>query len=312
MSKQCCGPPRNSKSTREIINIGVSTHIPESNEMIELPGGTFLMGTDDKKGFPADGEGPVRKVTVSPFMIDITTVTNQQFAEFVKETGYKTEAESFGWTYVFHMFLPPAITKNSQQAAQTPWWFAVKGANWRRPEGPLSTISNKMDHPVIHVSWNDANAYCQWAGKRLPTEAEWEFAARGGREQTIFPWGNELEPEGKHMCNVWQGTFPTQNTVDDGFIGTAPAKSFIPNDFGLYNVCGNVWEWCADWFHPTFHINNTRVNPVGPSDGTNRVMRGGSYLCHKSYCNRYRVAARSSNSPDSSSGNMGFRCVRDI
>jgi formylglycine-generating enzyme required for sulfatase activity len=281
--------------------------------MITLDGGEFLMGTDDAEGFPADGEGPIRPVVVRPFQIDATAVTNAQFGTFVKATGYVTEAEKFGWSYVFGAFVDPAVAKlQPGSLPQTPWWSAVRDAYWRSPEGAGSSISERANHPVVHVSWNDAQAYCAWAGVRLPTEAEWEYAARGGLEQARYPWGDELTPRGAWRCNIWQGRFPTVNTSDDGYVGTAPVKSFRPNGYGLYNVVGNVWEWCADWFSRDFHIDGPRDNPTGPSTGENRVTRGGSYLCHASYCNRYRVAARSSNTPDSSTGNTGFRCVRDI
>jgi formylglycine-generating enzyme required for sulfatase activity len=183
----------------------------------------------------------------------------------------------------------------------------VFGADWAHPEGPQSTISGRLHHPVVQVSWLDAVAFCGWAGVRLPTEAEWEMAARGGLEQARFPWGDELEPGGVHRCNVWQGTFPSDNTCDDGYLGTAPVDAFEPNGFGLHNVAGNVWEWCADWFDPTVGTTGPDVDPTGPPTGDQRVIRGGSYLCHASYCTRYRVAARSANSPDSSTGNMGFR-----
>ena len=168
-----------------------------------------------------------------------------------------------------------------------------------------------MDHPVVHVSWNDATAYCEWAGVRLPTEAEWEFAARGGLVRKRFAWGDELTPGGRHMCNIWQGKFPTENRALDGHEGAAPAVSYEPNGYGLYNVAGNVWEWCADWFSPTFHVEGPRQDPKGPPEGPARVTRGGSYLCHRSYCNRYRIAARSSNTPDSATGNTGFRLAAD-
>nr|WP_246079198.1 formylglycine-generating enzyme family protein [Paenibacillus piri] len=283
-----------------------------ADRMIYLAGGEFLMGTDDREGFPQDGEGPVRAVTVSPFYIDPYTVSNADFREFVMATGYKTEAEAFGWSFVFHLFISPETAARVKHVVQgSPWWWNVEGADWAHPEGPDSSIEERLDHPVIHISWNDANAYCRWAGKRLPTEAEWEFAARGGLVQKRYPWGDLLKPGTDHLCNIWQGKFPEKNNSSDGYAGTAPVHSFPPNGFGLYNMSGNVWEWCADWFSPTWHQTAPRFNPKGPGQGQARVMRGGSYLCHKSYCNRYRVAARSSNTPDSSSGNMGFRCVAD-
>ena len=270
------------------------------------------MGAEDRSGFPADGEGPMREVELSPFFIDETAVTNAEFGRFVRATRYRTEAERYGWSFVFHLFVSKKIGREITQAvAEAPWWWRVDGASWRRPNGPGSGIGRLMDHPVVHISWNDAQAYCRWAGKRLPTEAEWEMAARGGLVGMTYPWGNDLTPDGTHMCNIWQGDFPDVNTSDDGFVGTAPARHFDPNGFGLYNVAGNVWEWQADWFSPTFHRDGPRVNPVGPTSGASRVIRGGSYLCHHSYCNRYRVAARSANTPDSSTGNMGFRCAAD-
>ena len=282
-----------------------------TNGMVRL-GGEFTMGTDEDAGFKSDGEGPVRQVGVAPFYIDTQTVTNRQFAKFIRSTRYKTEAEVFDWSFVFRSFVPPRLTRRiSQAAAETPWWWRVNGSYWRRPEGPGSDIKDRLDHPVVHVSWNDAIAYCRWAGKRLPTEAEWEFAARGGLERKTYPWGDDLTPNGQHLCNIWQGSFPNDNTAEDGHVGTAPATAFQPNGYGLYNVAGNVWEWCADWFSPTFHVDGPRTEPKGPPSGSARVMRGGSYLCHRSYCNRYRVAARSSNTPDSTTGNMGFRCARD-
>ncbi|MGX4584544.1 formylglycine-generating enzyme family protein [Paenibacillus chitinolyticus] len=284
----------------------------QTDTMIYIPGGKFLMGTDDKEGFPSDGEGPVREIFVDPYYIDATTVTNEEFKRFVENTGYQTEAEIFGWSYVFHLFVPEITALQvGNSAQQTPWWWVVNGADWLHPEGPDSGIQDRMDHPVIHVSWNDAAAYCRWAGKRLLTEAEWEFAARGGLNQKRYPWGDILKPGGRHMCNIWQGKFPEKNHASDGYMGTAPARSFEPNGYGLYNVCGNVWEWCSDWFSPTYHIKGAKDNPIGPPIGENKVIRGGSYLCHASYCNRYRVAARSKNTPDSSSGNIGFRCAAD-
>ncbi len=196
--------------------------------------------------------------------------------------------------------------------ASAPWWRQVFGANWAHPEGPQSDVDERDDHPVVQVSWRDADAFCQWSGARLPTEAEWEFAARGGLDGAAFPWGDELLPNGEHRMNVWQGTFPTQNTSDDGFVGTAPVATFAPNGFGLYNMTGNVWEWCSDWYDPNYYAVSARVDPTGAPGGTHRVMRGGSYLCHASYCRRYRVSARSGNGLDSTTGNLGFRCVYDL
>ena len=268
------------------------------------------MGTEDAAGFPADGEGPVRDVRIDGFRIDATAVTNREFATFVEATNYRTDAETYGWSYVFHLFLSrQTVYRTPQRPEQTPWWVPVTGASWDAPEGPNSGIDERLEHPVVHISWQDASAYCAWAGTRLPTEAEWELAARGGLEQQRFPWGNKLTPKNEHRCNIWQGQFPDVNTAADGWVSTAPASAYKPNGFGLYNVAGNVWEWCNDWFSPTHHITDDPNNPMGPEHGQRRVLRGGSYLCHRSYCNRYRVAARSSNTPDSSAGNLGFRCV---
>ncbi|SFJ50617.1 Formylglycine-generating enzyme, required for sulfatase activity, contains SUMF1/FGE domain [Halobacillus dabanensis] len=278
-------------------------------KMVYLHGGEFFMGTDDDEGFSADGEGPVRKAKVNPFYIDSYAVSNEEFDQFIKDTGYKTEAEQFGWSFVFYKFLSQDMIGKVQQVAGTPWWFAVEGAYWFQPEGQGSTIEDRMDHPVIHVSWNDAVAFCKWAGKRLPTEVEWEYAARGGLEQKKYPWGDDLTPNGEHYCNIWQGDFPRQNTEKDGFIGTAPVHSFPANGYELYNMSGNVWEWCEDWF--TTRPYRKAEDKKQIDNQMPKVMRGGSYLCHKSYCNRYRVAARSSNIMDSSTGNIGFRCVRN-
>ncbi|MFS0575716.1 formylglycine-generating enzyme family protein [Sporosarcina sp. 179-K 3D1 HS] len=280
--------------------------------MMDLAGGDFLMGTDGDEGFRADGEGPVRKVKVNPFSIDPYTVTNRDFQQFVKETGYVTDAERYGWSFVFHLLLSEEEKRKvTTVVQQTPWWFVVEGADWAHPEGRDSSITGRMDHPVVHVSWNDADAYCRWAGVRLPTEAEWEFAARGGLVQKLYPWGDELTAQGTYQCNIWQGTFPDKNTCEDGYLGTAPVDAYEPNGYGLYNVAGNVWEWCADWFSPHHERSEVLVNPTGPPTGEMKVMKGGSYLCHDSYCNRYRVAARTGNTLDSSSGNIGFRCVKD-
>ncbi|MGM0904176.1 MAG: formylglycine-generating enzyme family protein [Bacillota bacterium] len=313
----CCAVKRMSTNKENEIKIQ-PIQVSEPNQtmfkdkMVYIPGGEFLMGTNSKEGFPTDGEGPVRKVKVNPFLIDRYAVSNAEFAEFVKDTGYITEAEQFGWSYVFYGFLSPEIARHVQRVISSPWWCGVKGAFWYQPEGSGSSIDHRMNHPVVHVTWNDALAFCTWAGKRLPTEAEWEFAARGGLEQKRYPWGDELTPNGEHYCNIWQGKFPIKNTKEDGYASTAPVKSFPPNGYGLYNVSGNVWEWCSDWFSRSIHNRGGRTNPQGPSKGETKIMRGGSHMCHESYCNRYRVAARTSNTPDSSSGHLGFRCVADI
>ncbi len=326
----CCTPGRpdpdrpSVESTDAPLAPAAGSVSHHADVLVRLPGGRFLMGTDDEEGFAADGEGPVRPVRLDPFAIDRHPVTNKQFAEFVDATGYATEAERFGWSFVFALFVPKRLLHRgvARKVPGLDWWYGVNNAMWSCPEGPGSRIDDRWDHPVVHVSWADAIAYCSWAGKRLPTEAEWEYAARGGLEQKRYVWGDELTPDGRHMCNIWQGTFPRINTRADGFAGTGPAESYEPNGFGLYSMAGNVWEWCADWWSSTFHVEDSqrmrenpqgpRENPQGPPTGTARVMRGGSYLCHDSYCNRYRVAARTSNTPDSSTGNLGFRTVADI
>jgi formylglycine-generating enzyme required for sulfatase activity len=281
-----------------------------TTELVALDGGWFRMGSDDAYAHEEDGEGPVRSVRVDPFRIAARCVSNRQFAEFVDATGYVTSAEHYGVSFVFAGLLPDDFPPTRAVAA-APWWREVSDANWRRPEGTPSTLDGRVDHPVVHVSHEDALAYCRWSGLRLPTEAEWEYAARGGLEGMRFPWGSTLRPGGEHRMNVWQGQFPGQNTRADGYLGTAPVDAFPPNGFGMHNMTGNVWEWTSDWFSPTWHRYGTRENPTGPTVGDRRALRGGSYLCHASYCNRYRVSARMANTPDSSTGNIGFRCARD-
>jgi formylglycine-generating enzyme len=278
--------------------------------MVLLEGGEFVMGNTGPWAYPGDGEGPLRRVRLDAFRIDPHAVSNAEFAAFVEETGHVTEAERFGWSFVFAALLPDDFPL-TRGVAHAPWWRQVEGADWRRPEGPQSDLDGRIDHPVVHVSWNDAQVCCEWAGKRLPSEAEWEYAARGGLEGKVFPWGDELEPGGQHRMNVWQGAFPAENTCADGFYGTCPVGAYPTNGSGLHNMTGNVWEWCADWYSPDFHTRDRRTNPQGPPRGTHRSTRGGSYLCHHSYCRRYRVAARNSLQPDSTIGNTGFRCVED-
>ncbi len=313
----CCVPSsaRSDSSSSKLSTQKIETRSPSDcrapEQMVSLPGGTFLMGTDCAEAFQQDGEGPVRAVSLEAFQIDRCPVTNDRFREFVAATGYKTEGEIFGWSFVFWTHVPKLRFQElvEDTVAAAPWWCKVRGAHWKEPEGPGSNILHRGDHPVIHVSWNDAEAYCRWTGQRLPTEAEWEYAARGGLEQKLYPWGNKLRPGGEHLCNIWQGEFPRNDTGDDGFTGTSPVRAFPPNGFGLYSATGNTWEWCADWFDTDFHLTASQDNPKGPASGVARVMKGGSFLCHKSYCNRYRVAARSSNTPDSSTSNVGFRCA---
>ena len=311
----CCAPSREISprpgGLEKFPSGAMETNRP-AQTMVQIDDGTFLMGTDNRKGYPADGEGPVRRVDVASFLVSTETVTNSEFARFVEATGYETEAEKFGWSFVFHLFVSEETKRAVKQAVGgANWWWKVEGADWRHPEGPDSNVDERQFHPAIHVSWNDAIAYCNWTDARLPTEAEWEYMARGGLEQKLYPWGDDLTPNEQFLCNIWQGRFPDLNTAMDGYVGTAPARSFKPNGFGIYNVAGNVWEWCSDWFSTNFHVNGPHKNPQGAATGQAKVVRGGSYLCHYSYCNRYRVAARTANTPDSSTGNMGFRIVRN-
>jgi formylglycine-generating enzyme required for sulfatase activity len=304
----CCAPGR---AARAASAAGGPAERADGDTagMVRLEGATFVMGSEGPLAYPDDGEGPVRRVTLSPFWIATRAVSNAEFAGFVEATGYLTEAQRAGTSFVFGGLLPDDFPP-TRAVAQAPWWREVEGADWRRPEGPQSDLEGRLDHPAIHVSWDDAMAYCGWAGVRLPTEAEWECAARGGLEGAPYPWGDELEPAGGHRMNVWQGRFPAENTAADGWIGTAPVDAYEPNGFGLYNATGNVWEWCADWFDPRFHTRDRRTDPRGPRSGTHHTTRGGSYLCHASYCRRYRVSARNALTPDSSTGNVGFRCAR--
>jgi sulfatase modifying factor 1 len=259
------------------------------------------MGTDDPDGHPEDAEGPPRDVLVEAFALASTAVTNRDFAAFVADTGHRTDAEREGWSFVFDQLLHPGAASYVMDAwvPATPWWLAVRGASWAAPGGPGSDVQRHLDHPVVHVSVQDAEAYCDWSGTRLPTEAEWEYAARGGLVGRTYPWGDELTPGGDHRCNIWQGEFPRTNTLADGWLGTSPARTYPPNGYGLYDMVGNAWEMCADaWSDAT---------ATWP---TERVLRGGSYLCHPSYCRRYRVAARTRTTLDASTGNTGFRVAR--
>jgi formylglycine-generating enzyme required for sulfatase activity len=273
-----------------------------------IPGGSFVMGDRPGDSRLADGERPLHDVEIAPFVIDIHTVTNEQFASFVGSTGYRTESETFGYSAVFQL----AFSGDDQDVLggprQTQWWLGVAGADWRHPGGRHSTLDGLNEHPVVQVSWNDAQAYCAWAGRRLPTEAEWEYASRGGLDGARYPWGDDLMIDGEWNCNIWQGEFPATNTLADGYLTTAPAQHYLPNGYGLYQTVGNVWEWCQDWYQPDYYRESPKF-PAGPVSGQQRALRGGSFLCHDSYCNRYRNSARSQNTPDSAMSNAGFRTV---
>jgi formylglycine-generating enzyme len=307
--------------------------------MAWIPGGEFTMGTDDPSAWP--DEKPTHRVRVNGFWMDETEVTNAQFRAFVEATGYVTTAEK-----------PPSLEEIMKQSRPgtppppreklvpgslvfrptkgpvdlrdyTQWWEWTPGANWRCPEGPGSNIDGKDEHPVVHVSWDDAVAYAKWAGKRLPTEAEWEFAARGGLDGKTYVWGDAPLDEAKPQCNIWQGEFPWKNTANDGYERTAPVKSYAPNGYGLYDMAGNAWEWCADWYDHDLYQHRagkgTIDNPQGPEHSyvphqpysEQRVQRGGSFLCCDTYCSRYRPSARHGCSPDTGMSHVGFRCVKD-
>lgn len=265
--------------------------ITEKDGMMLISGGEFLMGSDEGM-MP---ESPVHRVALKSFWMDKHEVTVREFEEFVRATGYKTDAEKFGWSGVFDL-------KRGE-------WTKGDGADWRNPDGDGTKPS--PDEPVAQVSWNDAAAYAKWAGKRLPTEAEWEYAARGGLEQNMYSWGNELRPEGKPVANWWQGSFPDKNTVEDGFLKRAPVMSFPPNGYGLFDMAGNVWEWTSDWYDANYYKTSPKDDPKGAVSGTERSMRGGSWMCAENFCSNYRVAGRSHATPDSGLNNVGFRCVRD-
>lgn len=315
--------------------------VPEG--MVFIPGGEFLMGTDDPRSMA--NERPAHRVRVSPFFIDATPVTNAQFRAFVEATGYVTTAERpVEWEQIREqlppgtpkpadfdpspgslVFTPPAGPVDVRDMAN--WWTWTRGASWRHPQGPGSGIEGKDDHPVVQVSWDDAVAYAKWAGKRLPTEAEWEFAARGGLEQKRFAWGDEFKVNGKYMANTFTGKFPYANSADDGHAGVSPVKSFPANGYGLYDVAGNVWQWTADVYRADAHVLAARAggvmdDPAGPAEpfdptrpvpgAAERVIKGGSFLCHPSYCESYRPSARRGTPPDTGSGHVGFRCVKPV
>jgi sulfatase modifying factor 1 len=307
--------------------------------MVWVPGGEFTMGSDREATSeqctvfgPKTDAGPEHRVRVGGFWMDATEVTNAQFAAFVQATGYVTVAERVPAKADFPDAPPEALVPGSsvfsppKEAVDLSdlraWWRYVPGACWRRPEGPGSTWKGREQHPVVQVAWSDAAAYARWAGKRLPTEAEWERAARGGVDGQLYAWGNDLRPGGRWMANIWQGPFPYHNTAEDGFAGTAPVRSFPPNAYGLYDMAGNVWEWCSDWYRADYYAKvaagrSVPRDPAGPDESfdptepgiAKRVVRGGSFLCTDQYCTAYTVASRGRAEPSSGASNIGFRCV---
>lgn len=308
----CAAPSRGSYLPLPSIRPDLAPVIERGHhpiEQVRIPAGEFMMGDSSGDENPGDGETPVHRVQLSEFLIDATCVTNAVFAEFADATGYVTDAERYGLSAVFHLALAAPSGDVIGRSPTTPWWLGVRGADWRHPGGRRSSVDEIMDHPAVHLSFHDALAYCRWAGRALPSEAQWEYAARGGLDSRRYPWGDEDPDAGGWRTNIWQGEFPRVNTSQDGYATTSPARTFAPNGYGLWQPVGNVWEWCSDWFDAGYYAESPRVDPTGPSKGSLRVLRGGSYLCHDSYCNRYRNSARSRNTPDSSMGNAGFRTV---
>ena len=313
----CGGPDRDdfglAHRSPRLTPVAVHTSIDAGKRHLivqrSIPAGTFLMGDSRGRNNPGDGELPLHQVTLADFDIDATAVTVGAFRRFVQATGYVTDAERFGFSAVFHLTLDAAPEDVLGRPSGTPWWLGVRGADWKHPCGPRSSTSGLEEHPVTHVSWNDAAAYCAWANRRLPTEAEWEYSSRGGLAHATYPWGDNPPDDGGWRANIWQGNFPLTNTLQDGYLTTAPVRSYEPNGYGLWQTVGNVWEWCADWYANDYYQHSPLHRPTGPDSGTSKVMRGGSFLCHDSYCNRYRNSARTSNTPDSSAANTGFRTV---
>ena len=332
----CLPTPQNKFSEKPVI-VKIQKKYKDNKNMVLIPGGVFSMGGD---GDGWKDEFPKHKVEIDSFWMDINEVTNNQFLEFVNSTGYITTAErNIDWNQIKKdlppntpkpddsylvpsslVFFPTSGAVNLNDVSQ--WWKFINGANWRQPQGPGSNIDGKGNHPVVHVSWYDAIAYCEWAGSRLPTEAEWEYASRGGIIDATFSWGNEDLDEGKLKANTWNGNFPYYNSKDDGFIYTADVRSFEPNGYGLFDMSGNVWEWCSDWYDENYYYSVSEIlsiNPQGPPKSYDsnepyaqkKVSRGGSFLCHKSYCTGYRNSMRMKSSPDTSSIHAGFRTVVD-
>jgi formylglycine-generating enzyme len=311
-----------------VVSAKSSSSTDAPNGMVWIPGGRFWMGTNHM-----EDARPVHQVEVRGFWMDRTDVTNEEFAQFVKATGYMTIAERPLDPREFPNLAPDELAPGAVVFTPPPgpvpldqplaWWRFVRGANWRHPEGRNSDLRGKEKFPVVQIAWPDAVAYAKWAGKRLATEAEWEFAARGGRDRQDYPWGNELTPHGQWMANTFQGHFPDKNSAEDGYAGVAPVASFPPNDYGLYDMSGNVWQWVSDWYRPDYYAqlqsDEVTVGPQGPSDSfdpqepgvAKRVQKGGSFLCTDQYCSRYMPGARGKGDPETGTNHLGFRCVRD-
>ena len=339
----------NENSMADVIAISANQEqLLNYDGMVKIPGGKFQIGgvmredvaAKEYGSQPRQDEFPNAVVKIDPLWVDVTEVTNAQFLRFVEETGYVTTAERPIDLEEIMAQLPegtpppdPELLKPASLVFESPkpnprgqygfqdWWVITQGANWRHPEGPGSSIKGRENYPVVHVSWYDAMAYARWAGKRLPTESEWEYIAQLGAKGSVFPWGDDLN-EDNPSANFWQGDFPIVNDNSDGFIKLAPVKSFTPNDLGIYDMAGNVWEWCSDWYHAEYYkcLNNSDANnPQGPKlsydpylpAASQKVVRGGSFLCNDSYCAGYRIAARMKSSPDTGLEHTGFRCVRD-
>ena len=316
-----------SKTDHAAINSATASIADTSwmKDMVWIPAGMFWMGSEN--GNP--DEHPLHQIALDSFWMDKTEVSNGQFEKFVHATGYATVAERRPDPKDFpdapaDMLVPGSVVFNPPPGEVSLenhylWWKWTPGANWRHPEGPDSDIKGREKYPVVHVCWEDAMAFARWAGKRLPTEAEWECASRGGLDRKLYVWGDQQTPTNKWLANIWQGRFPKENTQADGFRGTAPVASFPPNGYGLYDMAGNVWEWCNDWYRPDYYANSPEKNPQGPTTSfdpgepgvSKKVLRGGSYLCSDLYCTGYRPSARMKSSPDTGLSHSGFRCVKD-
>lgn len=316
-SSPCCVPrPLGEKTTRENKQSEQELQAPDQvslgkpSRLISLPAGRGLVGTNNPL-LTMDGESPLREVAIQGFEIDPYAVTNNWFAQFVSATGYKTDAEQYGWSVVFHQHVE--TPDELPRVTNAPWWVRVDGACWNRPTGETSTIDGLENHPVTHISWNDANAFAKWVGGRLPREAEWEYAARAGQGDVRYPWGDEepTDEQETHRCNIWQGDFPNTNTQADGYAATAPVDTYAPNPWGLYNMVGNVWEWCSDAFKVNSLKRNAKLRNKQAVQEAEKLLKGGSFLCHRSYCTRYRTAARSGVRADSSAAHTGMRIVFD-